>query len=192
MALFPLGILSAAGAGGFPDAYELIQTSIVSGSSTSTISFASLATLSSTYRHFRLVIAARTNRGLDLDYVRLRFNGDAGNNYAFHELLGNGGPGVGAGAVLANASINLTRTTAANAVANSYGAITADILDAYSSTKNTTVRSLGGYTSTSSGEINLTGGVWLNTAAISSIDCVVGGGTIFIAGSRFSLYGIRG
>jgi hypothetical protein len=192
MTLSALGIFSAAGAGGPIDAFELIQTSVVSGSSTSTISFASLASLSSTYRHFRLVIAARTNRGLELDYVRLRFNGDTGNNYAFHELFGNGGPGLASGAVFPNASINLTRTTAASATANAFGAITADILDAYSTTKNTTVRSLGGYASTSSGEINLTGGVWVNTAAISSIDCVVGGGTIFIAGSRFSLYGIRG
>jgi len=65
-----------------------------------------------------------------------------------------------------------------------------DILDAYSTTKNKTIRSLSGMTG-GANNLQLYSGLWNNTAAISSLN-IFPGATNFVAGSRFSLYGIRG
>jgi hypothetical protein len=193
MTLSALGIFSAAGAGGVVAgaAYELIESFVVTGSSTTSVTFSSLGTYSSTYKHLQLRMTARTDRATVVDYVRLRFNGDSGSNYAFHNLSGSALGGVTSN-YETGTQFNLLRAASANSSANIFGAITTDILDAYSTTKNKVTRTLGGVSSSTSSEIVLASGLWSNTASITSIFCGVGGGTNFVAGSRFSLYGIRG
>jgi hypothetical protein len=61
---FPLGILSAAGAGGggpLASDYELISTQILT-SPQSSITFSSLGTYSSTYKHLQVRAVARSTR----------------------------------------------------------------------------------------------------------------------------------
>jgi hypothetical protein len=74
--------------------------------------------------------------------------------------------------------------------ANIFGAAVVDILDPFSTTKNTTVRTLLGQTS-STNRVALSSGAFYSTAAITSVTLFPETESI-LAGSRFSLYGIRG
>jgi hypothetical protein len=76
-------------------------------------------------------------------------------------------------------------------LANNYGCVIIDILDYTNTNKYKTVRSLGGYDNNGSGYTALFSGLWLNTAAITSIQV----GALYVSDniySRISVYGIKG
>jgi len=181
MTLSALGIFSAAGAGGgvaLSD-YELISTSIVSGSSTSSIVF-DVSTFASTYKHLQVRSAyfVGTNNNL----VSMRLNADTGSNYSQHYMEGTGSSVVSAGASNATSMyFGYTQT----ALTNAANAVVCDLLDAFSTTKNKTTRTLSGREF-----ISLYSGNWRNTDAVISVTIV--SPNVFIAGSRFSIYGLRG
>jgi hypothetical protein len=181
--LIPLGFLAASGAGE-EGAYELIESSILT-TSTSSVTFSSIP---SDYKHLQLRIVYRgANAGNGLT-SQLRFNSDSGSNYAYHRLQGDGSTVVSS-AFTSQTEIDLPAQTANGATASSFGGAVVDILDYASTSKNTTVRTLGGRASTSSG-IDLRSGLWINTAAVTSV--FIGSYTLnFMSGSRFSLYGIK-
>jgi hypothetical protein len=191
MALFPLGILSAAGAGGAAGAtFELINTQIVSGSSTSTITF-DVSSFASTYRHLQIRAAVKTAfTGSWADGLAMRFNSDSGSNYNSHDIFGSQLGSVESGSSGSTTSIASILITG-SVTTNLFSGNVIDILDAFSTTKNTTVRAMSGVTSTGS-QIRLTSGLWRNTASITTIDLSSANAVTFIAGSRFSIYGIRG
>jgi hypothetical protein len=183
--LIPYGILSAASSG---SSFELIESQIL-GSTAATITFSSLGTYSSVYKHLQLrFVAGNTNALTDMDNVRVRFNGDSGNNYAHHRLWRN-----------ASSVSSYSATSQSGALAGLVGRGSAtifaanivDILDAYSSTKNTTIRALTGGYSASQQLIGLNSGLWINTASLTSIE-LSNFSDSFRIGSRFSLYGIKG
>ena len=182
--LIPLGILGASGAGLVSD-YELIESTILT-SSQSSITFSNLGTYSSTYKHLQLRMLTRVDQVND--QIRLRFNGDTGSNYADHNLFGTGG-GVVSQAATSATGIQFARTAYSSMTANSFSAIVLDVLDAYSTTKNTTIRALSGMTG-GVNNLQLYSGFWNNTAAVSSVNIYIGA-TNFVTGSRFSLYGIK-
>jgi hypothetical protein len=192
MALFPLGILSAAGAGGAPfidSDYELISSTIL-GSSSSSISFSSLGTYSSTYKHLQIRAVMRNDvAATGVSGVWTRFNGDTAGNYAWHILYGTGSSvasTAGAGQGYA-----LTGLTAQNSMtASSFSAVVIDYLDVFSTTKNKTTRAFTGNVANET-RIDLHSGHWRSTASVTSIELSLGGSS-FITGSRFSLYGIKG
>ena len=189
---FPLGILSAAGAGGVAAAgsYELISTEILTGNQAS-VTFSSLGTYSSTYKNLQIRYVARTNRASVFDSGRLKFNGDTGANFTDHGLFGTGSS-VGSYAQLnATTGINFGNAPGANAAANVFGAGVMDILDAYSTTKFKVTRLLDGVSS-SSPAITLNSGLWRSTASVTDIQLFPNVGTNWVTGSRFSLYGIKG
>jgi hypothetical protein len=180
MALFPLGILSAAGGEVAGPAYELIETSIVSGSSTSSVVFSSLGTYSSTYKHLQIRILGRTSTTSAEGRVRINSTLPV---YR-HVLLGNGS----SVSSVANANNGLIAPfTQSTDTANAFGASVIDILDPYSTTKNKTVRVLNGVPSI----IHLFSALYEFTTAVSTIEIDTTAGN-FVAGSRFSLYGIKG
>jgi hypothetical protein len=186
--MIPFGILSAAGVSDEGGTYELIETSIVSGSSTSTITFSSLNTYSSTYKHLQ-IRASVSHTGSGGNAMDLRINGDTGSNYAWHQIIGTGSSVISAGL----ASQTLIRDAIAirqNNSNTSFSAAVIDILDAYSTTKNKTIRFLTGMPATNS-IIQLGSGVRLNTEAVSSITLILQTDALG-ANSRLSLYGIRG
>jgi hypothetical protein len=78
---------------------------------------------------------------------------------------------------------------AATATAGAFGADIIDILDPFKTTKNTTTRALVGQSGSFS-RVALESGLWINTAAVTSISLVDVFGN-FVQNSRFSLYGMR-
>jgi hypothetical protein len=194
MTLSALGIFSAAGAGGVQGDYELIETVILASTSTS-ITFSSLATYASTYKHLQIRSTAKSslsNLDLTSGNIRMRFNGDTGNNYAIHKLFGNGSTASSIASTSRSSTVGGLMYS--NATANAFGAGVCDILDAYSTTKNKTTRLLASSFLGSSANtfIQLVSGVHLSTSAISSIELAPEDGGNIAIGSRFSLYGIRG
>jgi hypothetical protein len=189
MTLSALGIFSAAGAGGVQGDYELIETYIL-GSSQASITFSNLANFSSTYKHLQLRYAARTsdtNASVISNYSR--FNADSGSNYNGHFLLGNGST-VSSGAIgTTTGALSGIVTSAANA-SSVFGSGVIELLDTYAA-KNKTVRTLSGTTGTGQNRVDLHSGLWMNTASLTSWNIRPELGS-YIAGSRFSLYGIRG
>jgi hypothetical protein len=172
------GLLSGAGAPASTTSYESIATYTATGS-VSTVSFASIP---STYKHLQIRCAVLTTAG----GINIQYNSDTGSNYTYHQLYG-----TGAGSGAANAG---TAQTAGfigynNAAGSNPTAIVCDVLDYQNTNKYKTHRSLAGTdVNGSGGTLTFFSGLWLNTAAISSIDIK---GT-FAQYSSFALYGIKG
>jgi hypothetical protein len=186
MTLSALGIFSAAGAGGvFASDYELIETYTL-GSNQGAITFSSLATYASTYRHLQIRFAARGTHAVNGLGVRLQFNGITSSSYSTHGLYGTGST-VGAFGASSLVSMYSGLITGSAAATNNFGASVVDILDAYSSIKNKTVRSM--YATTT--EAGMHSGAFLSTSSTTSLLLFPDFGD-FVSGSRFSLYGIKG
>jgi hypothetical protein len=182
----PLGVLAVAGAGAAPSGpgvYEWLETISV-GTAVASVEFTNVNTnYGSTYQHLQVRLTSRTSASDQR--TRMRLNGDSGQNYATHLLFGNGSSVSSA----AGSSFNVMSLNMSDTQTSVFGAGIVDLLDAFETTKNKTIRHLGGI-SGSTTEIALTSGVWLNTAAITTITLRVDSGNLQV-GSRFSLYGIR-
>jgi hypothetical protein len=192
MTLSALGIFSAAGAGGgplLPSDFDLIESFVVSGSPTSIITFSSLGTYSSTYKHLQIRAVGRTtSSGLN---AVLRFNGDTGNNYNGHQLVGRGALGtVTSGLLTYTDKIETFFMNTSTATANAFSSGVIDILDPYSTTKNKTIRTMGGIIDNEYSFAIFRSGLWRNSASVTSISLFTESGN-FADGSRFSLYGIK-
>jgi hypothetical protein len=192
MALFPLGILSAAGAGGGAVGdYELIATTILPNSVATTVTFSNLGDYSSTYKHLQIRWTARTVMAASTsDSLIVRANGISTTSYAHHQLVGNGSVMESGGSSSIN-QMRLGRITAVNGTTNAFGAGVIDILDPYSTTKNTTFRGFSGTTGADN-FVFLYSGFFNNTASITQLDLSGLDNSGLVAGSRFSIYGIRG
>lgn len=170
-----------------PGSYDLISTTVLTGSQSS-VSF-DVTGLGSTYKHLQLRMVARSDRSASGgDYIRLRFNSDSGSNYSIHSLLGNGSSAI------SETQTNVTqmsfeRIGSSDLTSGNFGALVIDMLDPFSSSKFKTVKNLGGV---STNYVMSQSGYWASTSAVTAVNVVVGGGSNFITGSRFSIYGIKG
>jgi hypothetical protein len=179
---FGLGFFATAGAGGAGGAsYDLLESQILS-SATSSISFSSLSGYASTYQHLQIRAShIQTTSG---ETALMRFNGDTASNYRVHALRGNG-------SAVSSADYG-SRTSMIPAVdvpsTTIPAAFVCDILDAFETTKNKTIRSLAGYGN--GGNINLYSGLWINASALTSITILASSGNLATS-SRFSLYGSK-
>ena len=185
-----LGVLAAqaegavAGAG----AYDLLETEILTGSQAS-VTFSSLnSTYGADYQHLQVRVTARTNRAFTGDLFEITLNSDTGSNYSYHGLYGNGSSVLSQGGGSA-AVIEAYRISGGTNTSDSFGGGVIDILDAFETTKYTTLRTFMGTTG-SINEVWLNSGLWQNTAAVDSINFEALGS--LVAGSRFSLYGLKG
>jgi hypothetical protein len=163
--------------GGATNSYESIQTVTLTGSQSS-IDFTSIP---STYKHLQIRMSYRSSLS---DNSHIRFNGDTGSNYAWHELFGTGSSaGAGAGASATFGKVGYAEVNPGVAVI--------DILDYQNTSKYKTVRSLNGSDNNGSGYILLRSSLWQSTTAISSINIFPASGTLSQY-SSFALYGIKG
>lgn len=168
----------------FPGYFESIQTVIVPSSGQASVTFSNIP---NTYTHLQLRCLYQVN-GTDTDFS-LRFNTDSGSNYTKHQLYGTGST--------TGASASTSQTSIAGGVSQSttsyFSSAIIDILDYTNTNKYTTVRTLTGSDANGSGSVYLRSGLWLNTAAITSIIIIpTSGATIINQYSHFALYGIRG
>ena len=186
--LIPLGFLASSGGGAETD-YELIETAIVSGSSTTSVIFSNLGDYSSTYKHLQLRLMVRTNRPINQDdSIRVRYNADTATNYSFHALRGySGSVSSFAGSNVDYGYLN-DFTAASGTPTGNFTAFVIDVLDPYSSTKFKTGRTLTG--SANLAHVMLASHLWRSTSAVSSIQLY--SGSTLTAGTRLSLYGVKG
>lgn len=167
--------------------FELISSTVL-GSSQTSITF-DVSSFSSTYKDLQLRIIARTDRNAGDDPINIRFNNDTGTNYSAHRLNGFATTPSSDAFSSQTSIVRAGYVTDSASTANSFGAAIIDILDAFSTNKNKTIKSISGY---ASGAIVLNSGAWYSTSAISSIKIDKYAGTNFVSGSRFSLYGLKG
>jgi len=162
--------------------FELIQSVFLTVNAASVV-FNNLNLYATEYRHLQIRFTSRSSTSSVSDTL-IQLNGDVQNNYAWHELQGNGSSV--ASFSFTSQAIMRVATQPANTQTNIYASGIVDILDYSSTAKNTTIRALAGNTSNER-RAQFYSGVWLNTAAVNSISIVGSPGN----GSRFSLYGIR-
>lgn len=184
--LIPLGFWAAAGAGGgaAAGAYELIATGIGTGSSNQII----FSSLPAGYKHLQLRMVVGSTLGYEQgSSMAIQFNGDTSGNYTFHQMAGNGS-GVNASAGTGQDGAYFGYISIPN---NPVSVAVIDILDAFSTVKNKTVRNFNGYAWTSQ-NISLRSNLWSNTAALTQIRVFEANSNNLSTRSRVSLYGIKG
>lgn len=168
---------------GAATSFESIATVSVGSGGASSIDFTSIP---GTYKHLQLRYIARNATAAY--FVRLQFNSNTtASNYSYHILNGTGAAvTVGAGA---NEGYNYAPRQ--STATSTFGVGVVDILDYADTNKNTTIRGLGGYDNNGSGDIDFLSGAFYQTAAITSIQISVAGGS-YQQYSHFALYGIKG
>ena len=160
---------------------EPIGTTLVGSGGVNQVTFNDIP---QTYKHLQLRGVAR---GANDQEGFISFNGDSGNNYAYHDFYADDTT-TGVNASISRANI---RITALPNQANIVSGFVVDILDYANINKFKTVRVLHGRTYNTYRVMYFGSGLWRNTDAISSFKIVSGSGNI-AQHSRFSLYGIRG
>lgn len=177
-------------------AYDSIATTTVGAGGASSVTFSSIP---QGYTHLQLRMIARTDRAVAFaSSIYGQFNGDttASNYYEVHGLYGDGSSagafGFDGGAV-GGCFVGLHQ--GANGTANAFAVSVTDILDYSNTTKNKTIRSLNGNelnSNNTNSAINFYSSLWMNTAAISSINLIAYHGNTFVQNTQFALYGIKG
>ena len=194
-----LGAFSS-GVAASTSSYESIASATGTGSS-GTITFNSIP---QTYTHLQIRMMAKSSytggTGPANWQAIIRPNADSSSaNYTFHQLKGNGTSATAAGSG-SGAYDGVYVTSAANSnysgYSDIYGVAIIDIHNYTSTTQNKTVRALSGnnnnLSTTGSQSVTLNSGVWLNTAAITSLTIFEGSIYNWLTGSTFALYGIKG
>lgn len=160
-------------------------------SSAASVTFSNLARYSD-FQHLQIRSVVRSPRSPDNDdYLQMRINNATSNSYSWHELRGYAGSvaSFSSGSSVSFMRIGNGSVPTAASVANTYASYVTDVIDPFEESKNTTIRSLGGASATLQ-MIELSSGAFYNTTAVDRIDLFMVYGS-FVAGSRFSLYGIK-
>lgn len=172
-----------------PSSYESIASATGDGSS-GTITFSSIP---STYASLQIRFLGRTTSGSGSQQnLFLRFNGVSSASYARHYLQGDGS------AVSASGSSGDTEILAGQVIndgesANIYSVSIINIHNYASTTQNKTVRTFDGTNkNTSGGLVWLRSGLFVNTAAITSLSLITSNGNAFTTSTQVALYGIKG
>lgn len=187
---FGLGFFATAGATQ-AGSFDLLETQVL-GSTSASVTFSSLGSYSN-YKHLQIRVVARSTQSQEYAGISMTFNGDTASNYSWHTLKGDSSSVTAAG--LANETAVRSyqfELPGASITADVFGGLIYDVLDAFDTSKNKTVRWLGGRGPVNTGDrqMVLGSGSWRNTNAITSILLTPTGS--FVAGSRFSLYGVKG
>ena len=171
-------------------AFESIATVTVGSGGASSITFSDIP---GTYQHLQLRMLYRntSNNGGSSGSMKLWFNTDTATNYTYHLLYGNGssvtadGSGTGIFGYIPTGTVTLSTY-----LASSFSATVLDIIDYASTSKNKTVRNFSGRDHNGSGLVLTASGLWLSTAAISTVNLAMVGND-FAQYSTAALYGIK-
>ena len=173
------------------NSFESIQTVTVGSGGQSSISFTSIP---QTYKHLQIRSIARTANAAKSEDIVAQFNSDTGANYVQHLLVGNGSTAASYSATGQNYIKGVTYGTGTTASANIFGAGVLDILDYTNTNKNSTIRSLAAMDlneASTFAQMQYWSGLWLNTAAITSITMKCASGANISEYSSFALYGVK-
>jgi hypothetical protein len=154
--------------------YTPIATQTVSGGSTTSVSFTSIA---STYTDIIAVIQGGASAGCS---VLTQFNGDTATNYSSTFIEGDG-----------TSAASGRNTTQANIFSgNAYNSQGNNIVQIQNYSNATTYKTAlwrGNY----AGNLTQAGvGLWRSTSAINRVDFLLSGGKFWNSGTTFTLYGI--
>lgn len=166
-------------AGTVPSSEYLIESRVLD-TAVDAITFDNLAQYAGIYKHLQIVMVSRVNQSTARDLL-MRFNGVDQEVYAGHRLLGNGS------SVVSNSRTFSKEMFIGFVDGDQFTAAVIDILDVYA-TKNKTVRSFVGAHGFAR-EVMICSGLFINTGSINSITLFPGANS-YVAGSRFSLYGV--
>jgi hypothetical protein len=188
--LIPLGILAASGSAPTGD-YELISTTVLGSTQASVV----LSSIPQNYKHLQLRITARASRtfsGNSNDVYQLTLNSSTPTTG--HALYGQGS----SVSSFVTSFLGFPPSVSSSPETNSsiFGGAIFDIVDYTNTSKNRVVRSLSGHHMTNTGNgdvgnIGLFSNLYLSTEATNSVTITTTVST-YLAGSRFSIYGIRG
>ena len=154
--------------------YDAIASYTVSGSSTTTVTFNSIA---SSFTDLILVVNAASTGNY---YAYTYFNSDTGANYSRTEVSGNGS--ASSSARFSNL-IPITLDTTLGATSN--------IIHFMNYANSSTYKSVL-YRFNAANSITGAGvGLWRNTSTINRIDITGYGATTYVSGSTFTLYGVK-
>ena len=157
-----------------PATYEPIATTTL-GSAAAAYSFTSI---SSAYTDLVLIFNGSITSGFDS--IAVTANGDTGTNYSRTVLSGNGSTASSFNSAnAASMQIAVMGTENSNSIFQ---------INNYSNT--TTFKTFLARSNASANATRASVGLWRSTAAINRIDLTAGSST-FIAGSTFTLYGIK-
>jgi len=156
--------------------YTPIATTTVSGSSTNSVSFTSIA---NTYTDLVLVVNSSKTTGSTVN-IYLQYNGDTGSNYSATFMYGDGS------------------SAGSGRQSNTIWAIGGDQTTGMSTTifnimnyANTTTYKTAMSRYSNAGEAVFSGvSLWRSTSAINRVDCLLSASNYFTAGSTLTLYGL--
>jgi hypothetical protein len=156
------------------------------GSAAASYTFSSIP---STYTDLVLVMLIRSTYSGNQDYSLITFNSDTGTNYSYTFLNGSGTSAT-SGRSSSVAYISDSTFAAANFASNTFTPAIVNIQNYANTTTYKTTVSRSSSTTTS-GQVSATTGLWRNTSAINTINikCFQSGAN-FDTGSTFTLYGI--
>ena len=182
-----MGLLGAAGAAAGSD-FELIGTVVLSANQAN-VNFTSIP---QTYRHLQLRGVVKGSWSSDGDNIAFRLNGT--NADITHGLSSSGARNNTLSSFSTGGSWVVFGTGNSSGAVNSFGAFIVDILDYGQTTKNKTIKALSGYETQDPGalRVGLTSSLRVSTAAVTSIQIASANSPNLVAGSRFSLYGMKG
>lgn len=165
--------------------YELIGTINVT-STTATVTFSGIP---QGYKHLQIRGAARSDVASGYVDTRIKFNGDTtAGNYSTHEVYGTGTSAASGGAG-SYYPPGIAYSAGSSSATNIFSAIMIDIPDYVNTSKVKVARCLSGV-SGASNLIDMRSVSWYQTLAITTLELNTSGN--FVAGSTFSLFGIRG
>jgi hypothetical protein len=146
-----------------------------------------------TYTHLQLRTFSKTNASgaNDAGGMNTRFNSDSTNSYSFHWILGAGSSSLSASGSAPSDSFVMGFTNSNNYPASNFTGSVVDILDYKNTSKNKTVKAIGGNDGNGAGFLWFNSGLWQKTDAINSITITPWSGS-FMQYSSFALYGIKG
>lgn len=151
--------------------------------------FINLTSIPQTFTHLQLRAFAKTNSGTVSTFYNY-INGDStADRSSAHWLYGNGSSVISGGAASSGSAYSYILAAPQQSTApNVFASIISDILDYSNTSKNTTVRTIGGWDANGSGTVELSSGAYYLTNAVTSLTLACDGG--FAVGTRFDLYGI--
>lgn len=149
---------------------------------TSPTYIAQFNSIPSTYKHLQIRYADRDS---NTSFILMQLNNDLTTNYAFHYILADGA------SVTANNNSNISYMNAGivDGIDTRADVGIIDIHDYSSTTKNKTVRYIGGFDNNGSGSLQIGSGLWRSTSAINAITLQFADPT---GGCTVALYGIKG